>query len=166
MQNTVVKKTADGALKRCCGAARRCALGNSRLVWPPTQPIVQKTPPRPRFRAIANPDEVERRKAGPRRSVSATCFASGMRLSMMSSSRWGRGGLAPSQPAHRDTGCGPPIKEGSLQSIAPRGGTLHDRKYAVLVSQEMIASTPRTAAAAAWDGGLGLLKPARSAGAA
>jgi hypothetical protein len=32
-------------------------------------------------------------------------------------------------------------------SIAPRGGTLHDGKYAVLVPQEMIA-TPRTAAAA------------------
>ena len=86
----------------------------------------------------------------------------GMRLSMMSSSKWGRGGLAPSRPARR----GPPIKEESLQSIAPRGGTLHDRKYAVLVSQEMIASTPRTAAAAAWDGGLGLLEPARSGGAA
>jgi hypothetical protein len=42
-------------------------------------------------------------------------------------------------------------------SIAPRGGTLHDGKYAVLVPQEMIASTPRTAAAAARDGGLGLL---------
>ena len=54
---------ATRALKRCCGAARRCALGDSRLVWPPTQPIVQKTSARPRFRAIANPDEVERRKS-------------------------------------------------------------------------------------------------------
>ena len=55
----------------------------------------------------------------------------------------------------------PPIKEESLQSIAPRDGTLHDRKYDVLVPQETC-----TAAAAARDGGLGLLEPARSGGTA
>jgi hypothetical protein len=70
----------------------------------------------------------------------------------------GRFGAEPARA--RATGCGPPIKEKSLQFIA------HDRKYAVLVPQEMIASTPRTAAAAARDGGLGLLEPARSGGAA
>ena len=78
----------------------------------------------------------------------------------------GRFGAEPAR-ASRHWVRAPPIKEESLQSIAPRGGTLHDRKkYAVLVPQEMIASTPRTAAAAARDGGLGLLEPARSGGTA
>ena len=74
---------------------------------------------------------------------------------------WRRAG-----PRIATLGASPPIKEESLQSIAPRDGTLHDRKYAVLVPQEMIASTPRTAAAAARDGGLDLLEPARSGGTA
>ena len=72
----------------------------------------------------------------------------------------GRFGAEPAR-ASRHWVRAPPIKEESLQSIAPRDGTLHDRKYDVLVPQETC-----TAAAAARDGGLGLLEPARSGGTA
>ena len=55
-----------------------------------------------------------------------------------------------------------PDQGGIIAVHSASGRNFTRRKYAVLVPLEMIASTPRTAAAAARDGGLGLLEPARS----